>query len=156
MTAVSIELAPGSEDNGLASMLADLVRQNLEAKPHKVADFDALEGTVAIVADDAEVCLTMRFVRGGKGMGNRLTIHDGIVGIPDVAIRGTSDVIIAMSNTPLTTPFGLPFPSPWDKEGVANFKAMLAASKAKQFEMHGALLHPGLVMRLTRVMSVNG
>ena len=36
------------------------------------------------------------------------------------------------------------------------FKAMLAASKAKQFEMHGALLHPGLVMRLTRVMSING
>jgi hypothetical protein len=135
-------------------MLADLVRQNLEAKPHKVTDFDALEGTVAIVADDAEVCLTIRFARGPKG--GRLTIHDGIVGIPDVAIRGTSDVIIAMSNTPLTTPFGLPVPSPWDKEGVANFKQMLAASKAKQFQMHGALLHPGLVMRLTRVMSING
>ena len=39
---VAIELAPGAEDNGLASMLADLVRQNLEAKPHKVPDFEAL------------------------------------------------------------------------------------------------------------------
>jgi hypothetical protein len=151
---VAIDLAPGAEDNGLASMLADLVRQNLEAKPHKVVDFDQLEGSVAIVADDAEVCLTLRFVRGPTG--GRLTIHDGIVGIPDVAIRGTSDVIIAMSNTPLTTPFGIPLPSPWDKDGVANFKSMLAASKAGQFEMHGALLHPGLVMRLTRVMSING
>jgi hypothetical protein len=153
---VAIDLAPGAEDNGLASMLADLVRQNIESKPHKTADFDALEGTVAIVAEDAEVCLTLRFTRGRGTQGGRLTIHDGIVGIPDVAIRGTSDVIIAMSNTPLTTPFGLPIPSPWDKDGVANFKQMLAASKAKQFQMHGALLHPGLVMRLTRVMSING
>ena len=39
-----IELAPGAENNGFATMLADLVRQNLEAKPHKVADFDAIAG----------------------------------------------------------------------------------------------------------------
>ena len=39
-----IELAPGAENNGFATMLADLVRQNLEAKPHKVADFDAHPG----------------------------------------------------------------------------------------------------------------
>jgi hypothetical protein len=148
---VSIDLAPGAEDNGLASMLADLVRQNIEAKPHKQADFDALEGTVAIVAEDADVCLTLRFVRGGK-----LTIHDGIVGIPDVAIRGTSDTILALSNTPLSTPLALPIPDPRNKEAVAASRAMFAAMKAKELQMHGALLHLGLVMRLTRVMSING
>ena len=59
-----VDLAPGAEENGLATMLADLVRQNLQAKPHKRADFNALDGTVAIVADDADVSLTLRFARG--------------------------------------------------------------------------------------------
>ena len=147
---VSIDLAPGAEDNGLASMLADLVRQNLEAKPHKVGDFEALDGTIAIVADDADVCLTLRFERG------RLTIHDGIVGIPDVAIRGGSETIMALSNMPLTRPLGLPLPDPRDKDQVALSRSVMAAMRSGEFKMHGALLHPGLVMRLTRVMSING
>jgi len=146
----SIELAPGAEDNGLASMLADLVRQNLEAKPHKIADFDALQGTVSIVADDAEVALTLRFGRG------RLVIHDGIVGIPDVTIRGTSDTILALSNMPLTTPLALPVPDPRDKEAMKVAKSVMDAMKAKQFRIYGGLFHLGLLMRLTRVMSVNG
>src|SRR5579883_981362 len=106
----SIELAPGAEENGLALMLADLVRQNLDSKPHKKGDFDALDGAVSIVADDADVALTLRFD------GGRLTIHDGIVGIPDVTIRGDSDTILALSNMPLATSLGLPIPNPRDKE----------------------------------------
>jgi hypothetical protein len=147
---VTIDLAPGAEDNGLASMLADLVRQNLADKPHKVADFDALDGAVAIVADDADVCLTLRFRRG------QLTIHDGIVGVPDVAIRGTSDTIMALSNMPLTRPLGLPIPDPRDKAQVDVSRSVMAAMRSGQFKMYGALLHPALVVRLTRVMSVNG
>jgi len=46
-----IELAPGAENNAFATMLADLLRQNLESKPHKRADFDALRGSVALIAD---------------------------------------------------------------------------------------------------------
>jgi hypothetical protein len=150
MQTVAIALAPGAADNGLASMLADLVRQNLEAKPHKVPDFDALDGTVAIVAEDADVCLTLHFQRG------QLTIHDGIVGIPDLAIRGSSDMIMAMSNMPLTRPLGLPLPDPRDKDQVAVSQSVMTAMRSGELKMYGALLHPGLVMRLTRVMSVNG
>ena len=58
-----VALAPGAEENGLAIMLGDLVRQNLEAKPQKMADFDALDGRVSIVADDADVALTLVFER---------------------------------------------------------------------------------------------
>lgn len=148
---VSIELSPGAEENGLASMLSDLVRQNLEAKPHKVPDFEALHGSVAIVAEDADVCLTLRFESGGH-----LTIHDGIVGIPDVAIRGTSDMIMAMSNMPLTRPLGLPFPDPRDKAQLAVSQAVMTAMRVGELKMYGALFHPALVVRLTRVMSVNG
>lgn len=146
----SIELAPGAEDNGLAMMLADLVRQNLDAKPHKKGDFDALSGTVSIVADDAEVALTLRFT------GGRLTIHDGIVGIPDVTIRGNSDTILALSNMPLTARLGLPLPDPRDKEAVKILQSVMAAMRAGSFHIYGAAFHLPLLMRLTRVMSVNG
>ena len=90
-----VVLAPSAGDNGLAIMLADLLRQNLEAKPHKIADFAALDARVSIVADDADVALTLVFDRG------RLTVHDGIVGIPDVTIRGPS----AGSRTPARLSF---------------------------------------------------
>jgi hypothetical protein len=151
----AIELAPGAEENGLAMMLADLVRQNIDAKPHKKDDFDALEGTVSIVADDADVALTLRFERE-SGAAARLTIHDGIVGIPDLTIRGSSDTILALSNMPLTTPLGLPIPSPRDREAVKLVKGVMAEMRAGRFHIYGAAFHLPLLMRLTRVMSVNG
>jgi hypothetical protein len=146
----SIELAPGAEENGLAMMLADLVRQNLDAKPHKKGDFEALSGTVSIVADDADVALTLRFG------GGHLTIHDGIVGIPDLTIRGTSDTILALSNMPLSTPLALPIPSPRDKEAMKVVRDVMTAMREGKFHIYGMAFHVPMLMRLTRVMSVNG
>ena len=153
-----VSLAPGAEENGLAIMLGDLVRQNLEAKPRKMADFDALDGRVSIVADDADVALTLVFekARGGSGSSTTLTIHDGIVGIPDVTIRGPSDAILALSNMPLATPLGLPFPSPGDAEGMKTFLDLSRQMRQGKLHFYGMLLHVPLVMKLTRVMSVNG
>jgi hypothetical protein len=145
-----IELAPGAEENGLAMMLADLVRQNLDSKPHKKPDFDALDGTISIVADDADVALTLRFDAG------RLTIHDGIVGIPDVTIRGPSETILAMSNLPLGRRIKLPVPSRSDKEANKALRGMMSAIREGKLHMYGAAFHIPLMMRLTRVMSVNG
>jgi hypothetical protein len=147
---LSIELAPGAEDNGLASMLADLVRQNLEAKPHKRSDFAALSGSFSIVADDADVALTLRFDDG------KLMIYDGIVGIPDVTIRGGSDTIMALSNMPLLTKFGLPLPDPRDKAAVAVARGVVDAMRRGTFHVYGMFFHLPMLMRLTRVMSVNG
>jgi hypothetical protein len=146
----TIELAPGAENNGFATMLADLVRQNLEAKPHKRGDFDALSGTIAIVADDAEVALTLAFDRG------RLIVHDGILNVPDVTIRGTADVIMAMSNVPLTKWLALPFPDPRNKTEIATMREIGAAMRAGTFHTYGLLTHLRTMLRLTRVMSVNG
>src|SRR5215471_18119968 len=146
-----VTLAPGAEENGLAMMLRDLVQQNLEAKPYKKADFEALRGSVSIVADDADVALTMRFERGGK-----LTIHDGIVGIPDVTIRGPSDAIMALSNMPLATRLGLPIPSPRDREAVKTVRTVMGAMREGKLHVYGMAFHLPLVMRLTKVMSING
>ena len=149
-----IELAPGADENGLANMLSGLVRQNIEAKPHKQADFEALSGRgarVAIVADDIDVALTMCFERGGK-----LTIHDGIDGIPHVTIRGPSEAILAMSNMPLATPLGLPIPDPRDGEAVKTMRTVLGATLSGKLHVYGMAFHGPLLIKLTRIMSING
>jgi hypothetical protein len=148
-----VALAPGAEENGLAIMLGDLVRQNLEAKPKKMVDFDALDGRVSIVADDADVALTMVFARRAGGS---LTIHDGIVGIPDVTIRGPAEAILALSNMPLATALGLPLPSPRDREALKTVRDLMRSMREGKLHFYGMLLHLPLVMKLTRVMSVNG
>jgi hypothetical protein len=145
-----ITLAPGAEDNGLAVMLADLLRQNLESKPHKLRDMKAITGRIAIVADDAEVAMTLRFD------GGNLIVYDGIVGIPDVSVRASSDVILALSNMPLTTRFALPFPSFRDRDGAKVLREVLAAMRSGGMKVHGGALHASMMLHLTRVMSVNG
>ena len=151
--APQVVLASGAEDNGLAIMLANLVRENLEAKPAKRVDFAALDGRVAIVAVDADVALTLVFERGSSGT---LTIHDGIFGIPDVTIRGPSDAILALSNMPIATPLGLPIPSPRDPEAIKIVRELTRAMREGKLHVYGMIFHVPLVMKLTRVMSING
>jgi hypothetical protein len=146
---MDIALAPGAEDNGLAVMLSDLVRQNLEAKPHKRRDFDALDGVVAIIADDADVALTLCFDRGA------MRAHSGVLGVPDLVIRGTSETILALSNMPLTK-HGLPLPARADAEGRELVRSVFRALRDGSFRIDGILRSLPLLMRLGRVMSVNG
>jgi hypothetical protein len=150
----AVELAPGAEESAFATMLADLVRQNLASKPHKRKDFDALDGTVALVADDAEVALTLEFRRGRGRRPGRLVVHAGIFGIPDVAVRGSADAIMALSNVPLTRPFALPVPT--DRAAVEVLREMVRATRTGELRIYGLLGHLGLLSKLTRVMSVNG
>jgi glycine/D-amino acid oxidase-like deaminating enzyme len=148
-----VVLAAGAESNGLAIMLGDLVRQNLEAKPNKKVDFAALDGRVSIVADDADVALTLVFERGPSGI---LTIYDGIVGIPDVTIRGPSDAVVALSNVPIASFLGLPIPGPRDREGIKTVRDLVRFMREGKLHVYGMIFHFPLVMKLTRVMSVNG
>lgn len=139
-----IRLAAGADENGLAVMLADLLRQNLESKPHKVRDMEAIEhARIAILAEDAEVAMTLAFDAGN------LTVYDGIVGIPDVVVRASSDLIIALSNIPLTRRFGLPVP------GNA-LRELLGAMRKGTIKVDGGGAHAATMLHLTRIMSVNG
>ena len=152
MSDISITLGPGAENNAFASMLADLVRQNLESKPHKKKDFAALArgrgASIALVADDAEVAITLAFE------GGRLVVHDGIKGVPDVAVRGSADSIMAMSNIPLTRPLALPIPT--DRSALDVLVTMARATRSGELKVLGMLGNFGVLSRLTRVMSVNG
>jgi hypothetical protein len=146
-----VTLAPGADDNGLAHMLMGLVSQNLESKPQKVRDFETLDGRVAVVATDAEVALTLRFRHGGK-----LVIYDGIDGVPDLTIVGTSEAIIALSNLPMTTPLGLPVPLPGDREALSALRVVAGSLRSRALRVHGALYNLPLFLKLGHLLSVNG
>jgi hypothetical protein len=138
-----IELAPGAENNGLAAMLSALILQNLNDKPEKRADFAKLRGRIAIVAEDAGVSLTLVFG------GNMLTVHDGIVGVPDVAVRADSDDIVQLSLIELTRVFALP-----NLRGEA-MRQVMDKSRRGDVRVFGGLLHLPLMLRLTRLMSIH-
>jgi hypothetical protein len=139
---VTVLLAPGANGSGLASMLAGLVRQNVDDDPGKEGAFRRMRGTVALVAEDLGVSVTMRFDSG------RLTVYDGIVGIPDLTVRADSEAITTLSLIELTPRLGLP------DLRREHARSVLRASREGRVRMHGALINLPLLLRLTRVMSV--
>jgi hypothetical protein len=140
--AARIELDTAAQSNGLALMVADLILQNLKEHPSKREDFARLRGRVAIVAEDADVAMTLHFE------GNMLTVYDGIEGIPDVTVRACGEDIVQLSLLPLTR-LGLP-----DLRGEAG-RALMQKTQSGQVRVYGALLHIPLVLRFTRLLSVN-
>src|SRR5262245_40053782 len=101
-----IDLAPGADENLLAVHLAGCIRTNLTHQPPKVADFRALRGSVQLVADDTATSVTLRFDLG------RLTIHDGLIGIPTVTFCGSQATLLALSEHPLSRWLKLPSRAP--------------------------------------------
>lgn len=137
----SIELAPGAGDNGLAVMMATMMSQNLEDHPDRQPAFDRLVGRVAIVAEDADVALTMEF------SGGRAVVHDGIVGIPDVTVRGSAELIADLSRME-TGPLGLP-----DPRGEVN-RAMATALRERRLRVYGLPVGLPLLGRLGKVLAI--
>jgi hypothetical protein len=138
----AIRLAPGADDNGFAIMLQDLLQQNLVDHPDKRRDFARLLGRVAIVVEDIGVSVTLEFESGS------LTLHHGIVGIPDVTIRASSDDVMKMSLVELVPRVGLP------DFRKANAREVLRASRDGRIRVYGGLVNLPMLVRLTRLMSV--
>jgi hypothetical protein len=85
-----------------------------------------------------------------------LTVYDGVVGVPDVTVRASSDVILALSNMPLTTRFGLPIPAFKDKDGRKTLGEVLTAMRTGTMKVDGSGRNAAMMLHLTRIMSVNG
>jgi hypothetical protein len=145
-----VDLAPGTEDNRLAQRLAQTVRDNLEERAHKRRDFAALRGSVAVVANDVSQAVTLRFDHG------RLTVHDGIVGIPDVTLRGDTDEILALATLPLSRRLGLPFARFSDKEGLSALRRAFSSMRSGRLKVYGLWQNLPLLVRMTRVLSQHG
>jgi hypothetical protein len=139
-----IELASSADDSAFAAMMAELIRQNLSDHPHKRADFAAMQGRVALVAEDAEQTITLHF-RGGQ-----LRVHNGLFGIPDLVIRGSSENLIDLSRLPPNPRFKF---LPDVRSDVA--RALARALVSRQLRITGLGSHLLLAHRLSNVMSIH-
>src|SRR5205085_6277005 len=157
-----VVLAPGAEENGLACMLAELLRENIQ-KPEKEADFRELGLAIGIVAKDAEISLTLDFDRG------RCTIYDGVRPGASIIVTTDSERITKMSLLPIASLPRIPLPIVGDlvskierwtgplampnffsPEGKEMFRDMISGA----LKIDGAVRHPIALTRLTRLLSV--
>jgi len=135
-----INLAPGAEEAGLPAMMAEMIRANLENKPERIKDFNALYGNIYIRAEDAEVDMTMAF-KGGS-----LTVHSGQVGTPMISIATDATTLLDLAN--INIKFGMPYY--FDEMGMNVFKKLLS----RELKLKGMFTHPIALTRLTKIMSV--
>ena len=138
---MNIELEDGLESTGLPDMLKDLISQNLEQHPQKMAAFCKLNRRIALVITDADIELTLRFSKGS------LAIHTGVDADAAIVIRSESGVIMALSNQKMK--FGLPYY--FDDTG----REIMAAMKSGRLKVAGLVTHFPSMLRLSRVMSVH-
>ena len=136
-----IILDEGAKDVGLAEMLFNLLRQNLDQKPQKVSSFEALDSNVVMVARDIDITVTLAFKKG------KLKIYDGVVGNPDLKIIADHDAILELSL--INIRMGLP--NYFDKTGRKVFKKVLLGN----LKIEGMLRHPLQLIHLTKIFSVN-
>ena len=136
-----ITVDKGAEENGLANMVAELLRANVETSDRKRAVFLRMKGSVGLIATDAEVKVTLVFDRG------RCVVHDGILEGTGVTVTADSDSILELSNVRLVG--GLPFY--FDKPG----RAVVSKVFGGVIHIRGLLRHPVTLTRLGIVLSVN-
>ena len=136
-----ITLDDGAKEVGLAEMLFNLLRQNLEQNPQKLSSFEALHSNVVIEARDIDITISLA-LRNGE-----LTIYNGIVGKPDLTIIADHDAILDLS---LINIF-LGLPNYFDKVGRGILRRLLLGN----LKIKGLLKHPVQLTHLTKLFSVN-
>ncbi len=137
---IKIELSKGAEENGLANILFDLIRQNIERRPEKINDLQRLNTTVSLSANDIDVSVSLRFADG------KLMIEDKISEEPEIKIITDSETILDLSRIKIIG--GLPYY--FDETGRGIIKRLLSG----RLKIRGLFAHPIKLTRLTRIMSV--
>ena len=128
----------GPEPSGLASMVAELIEQNLARDPERRR---LLRRSVAVLdAPDAEVTVFLRIDPEGVRVG------DGDVPDAHVRIRADSGRLLYLTTAPLR----LGLPDPLAPEGRAIVRDLFAG----RLRIRGLLSHPFRLARLTKLLSV--
>jgi hypothetical protein len=136
-----INYSPGIEDEGgLPVMIAGIIQGNMDAKPHRQNDFNALNGNIYMQAHDADVDMTMVFEKG------KLSVHSGKVGNPMISICTDSETLLDLAN--INMKFGLPHY--FDNVGLAVLKKLFLK---RELKIKGLFAHPIMLTRFTKLMS---
>ena len=141
MAEPEITVDRSAEENGLANMVAELLRANTESSPLKKRVFSRMNGSVALSATDAEVSLTLVFDHG------RCVVRDGMVPGTGASVTADSDSILELSNVRIVG--GLPYL--FDAAGRAVASKVIHGT----IRIRGLLRHPVTLTRLAIVLSVN-
>ncbi|MGA2317343.1 MAG: hypothetical protein ABSG71_13300 [Thermodesulfobacteriota bacterium] len=135
-----IVLDEGARDVGLAEMMFNLIRQNLEQNPGKKRDFNSLDANIVIEARDIQILIGLEFKQG------RLAVSKGFSPKPDLHIITDSTTILDLCLIKIK--FGLPYF--FDANGFKVLKKLLA----RQLIIRGLLNHFFVLVKLTKVFSV--
>lgn len=143
----TISLAAGAEDNELATWVAERL---WAALCHRWVerDFVAVRAAACMVAPDRRLAITLRFDHG------MLTIHDGMIGVPDVTLCGDHSVLLGLADLPLGRFTRLPAPGLWSTgpQAVAWRRSALELVTG-ELKIYGLFAHPRLVTRLLRLLA---
>jgi hypothetical protein len=135
-----IVLDEGARDVGLAEMMFNLIRQNLEQNPQKIKGFNSLDAKVMIEARDIQIIIGLEFKQG------KLTISKDSSFKPDLHIITDSATILALCL--LKIKFGLPYF--FEANGFKVLKKLLA----RKLVIKGLPSHFAALVKLTKVFSV--
>jgi hypothetical protein len=138
-----IDLAPGADENSLATELSSRIRAHLEQQPKKVADFRGMRGAILVVAEDTAEIVTLRFDHG------RLTVHDGTIGIPAVTFCAPRDTLLRLSDVPRVRWIKLPSPA-------AAFRNLIAPVAKGELKIYGLITRPRFILSFLRILSPHG
>ena len=126
------------EPSGLASLVADLIEQNLERAPER---HGLLRPSVVVLdAVDAEVTVFLRIEP------HDVRVGDGDVPDAHLRIRGDAERLLGLTAVPLR--FG--YPDVFRPEG----RAVVGHLLRRRIRVGGLLLHPIRVARLNELLNV--
>jgi hypothetical protein len=127
-----------AEPNGLAEVVGELIRQNLERDPRRRRHLTSTVATITV--PDADVGLTIRIAPPDVRIANARAPE------AHLRIRARSDALLRLTAAPLR--FG--FPDPFRADG----RAALADLVAGRLRVGGLPRHPARAGRLSRLLSV--
>lgn len=142
-----VDLAPGAEENDLATAFADVLKHNLRTNARAQKSFRAIRATVHFVAVDTMHMVTMRFDHG------RVTIHEGTIGIPVITFCGDHAAILGLTSVPLSAWLGLPLPNPLQPRDWATLRTLYRRLADRKLTIYGFFAHARLVTRVVRILS---
>ncbi len=136
-----VELDDKAKENGLANMLAQMIKENLEKNTWKEKYASSIDGDVFINAKDAEVKVSLSFRK------DKVVIFDGEIFNPDVKIEANTSDLIELTKLKLSPILHLPYPT---KETAPLLKKIAMGEIKLGFSPFKIMK----VVNLTRVLSI--
>ncbi len=135
----------GSEDEaaGLPTILADLVRGNLQARPGRARVLDRMRGAVTVTAGSGEEAVGATLVFGD----GRMRVRPGADPSVPVGVTGTFEGILGLSRIPMAGALPHPF--------KAATWAFAGAMRRGEVRIRGLPRAPGRLLGLLRLVSVD-